>query len=214
MKLLIVDDHAIVREGLAALLQQWESGTVVLQASTGIEGLRLAEANPDLDAAFLDLNMPAQGGIEAIQAFRKRCPQLPVIVLSSSENPADVRRAIMSGALGYVPKSASPQTMLSALRLVLSGEAYVPLLMLNSPAIAEQGSQDRAALDTGTRLTDRQNDVLRHLCRGLSNKEISRALDLSEKTTKAHITAIFKSLGVVNRMQAVTAARRAGIVGE
>ena len=91
MKLLVVDDHAILREGLAALLQQFEHGADVLQASDAAEGLRLAEANPDLDVIFLDLNMPEHSGRDAIPLFAKRCPQLPLIVLSSSEDPNDVR---------------------------------------------------------------------------------------------------------------------------
>jgi two-component system nitrate/nitrite response regulator NarL len=211
MKLLVVDDHAILRHGLVALLQQFEQGAEVLQASETAEGLRLLEANPDLDVVFLDLNMPEQGGMDAIPVFVKRCPQLPVIVLSSSEDPNDVRLALKSGACGYVPKSASPKNILSALRLVLSGEIYVPPLMLD-PSPAPIGEGRRAALDAGERLTERQTEVLRQLCRGLTNKEISRALDLSEKTTKSHITAIFKVLGVVNRTQAADAARRAGLV--
>jgi two-component system, NarL family, nitrate/nitrite response regulator NarL len=211
MKLLIVDDHAILREGLVALLRQFEQDADVLQASDTIEGLRLAETNPDLDAVFLDLNLPSQGGMEVIPVFAKRCPQLPVIVLSSSEDPNDVRLALKSGAFGYVPKSASPSNILSALRLVLSGEIYVPPLMLDFGSVATDGSTP-AALELGERLTERQAEVLRHLCRGFSNREISRALDLSEKTTKSHITAIFKVLGVVNRTQAASAARRAGIV--
>ena len=213
MKLLIVDDHAILREGLVALLRQFEQGADVLQASDTTEGLRLAEANTDLDAVFLDLNLPSQGGMEVIPVFAKRCPQLPVIVLSSSEDPNDVRLALKLGAFGYVPKSASPRNILSALRLVLSGEIYVPPLMLDLSAAATDGST-RPALELGERLTERQTEVLRHLCRGLSNREISRALDLSEKTTKSHVTAIFKVLGVVNRTQAATAARRAGIVAD
>src|SRR6201996_899555 len=211
MKLLIVDDHAILREGLVALLEQFEQGADVLQASDTAEGLRLAEAHPDLDAVFLDLNMPDRNGMEAIPVFTKRCPQLPVIVLSSSEDPSDVRLALKSGAFGYVPKSASPRNILSALRLVLSGEIYVPPLMLDMAPVATEGSA-RPPSEVGERLTERQTEVLRHLCRGLSNKEISRTLDLSEKTTKSHITAIFKTLGVVNRTQAASAARRAGIV--
>ena len=209
MKLLIVDDHAILREGLVALLQQFEHGADVLQAADAAEGLRLAEANPDLDAVFLDLNMPDQGGMEIIPAFAKRYPQLPVIVLSSSENPGDVRLALKSGALGYVPKSASPRNILSALRLVLSGEIYVPPLMLDLSTV---DSSARPAHEASERLTERQTEVLQQLCRGVSNKEISRTLKLSEKTTKSHITAIFKVLGVVNRTQAAAAARRAGIV--
>jgi DNA-binding NarL/FixJ family response regulator len=211
MKLLVIDDHALLRDGLVALLRQFEQGAEVLQASETAEGLRLLEANPDLDVVFLDLNMPAQGGMEALPLFARRCPQLPVIVLSSSEDPNDVRLALKSGACGYVPKSASPKNILSALRLVLSGEIYVPPLMLDTgPAVI--GDSRRAAPDGSDRLTERQTEVLRQLCRGLTNKEISRALDLSEKTTKSHITAIFKALGVVNRTQAATAARRAGIV--
>jgi two-component system, NarL family, nitrate/nitrite response regulator NarL len=209
MKLLIVDDHAILREGLVALLQQFEHGADVLQAADAAEGLRLAEANPDLDAVFLDLNMPDQGGMEIIPAFAKRYPQLPVIVLSSSENPGDVRLALKSGALGYVPKSASPRNILSALRLVLSGEIYVPPLMLD---LSPVDSSARPAHEASERLTERQTEVLQQLCRGVSNKEISRTLKLSEKTTKSHITAIFKVLGVVNRTQAAAAARREGIV--
>ena len=211
MKLLIVDDHAILREGLVALLRQFEQGADVLQASDATEGLRLAEAHPDLDAVFLDLNMPDQGGMEVIPVFVRRCPQLPVIVLSSSEDPGDVRLALKSGAFGYVPKSASPRNILSALRLVLSGEIYVPPLMLEPRPVAVDGTA-RAVAEPGERLTERQTEVLRLLCRGLSNKEISRALELSEKTTKSHITAIFKALGVVNRTQAAAAAQRAGIV--
>jgi two-component system nitrate/nitrite response regulator NarL len=211
MKLLVVDDHAILREGLAALLQQFEHGADVLQASDAAEGLRLAEANPDLDVIFLDLNMPEHSGRDAIPLFANRCPQLPLIVLSSSEDPNDVRLALKSGACGYVPKSASPQNILSALRLVLAGEIYVPPLMLDIDRTTADESI-RAAREVGERLTERQAEVLRQLCRGLSNKEISRALDLSEKTTKSHITAIFKALGVVNRTQAASAARHAGIV--
>lgn len=211
MKLLIVDDHAILREGLVALLQQFEQGADVLQASDTTEGLRLAAAHPDLDAVFLDLNMPDQGGMEVIPVFVQRCPEVPVIVLSSSEDPDDVRLALKSGALGYVPKSASPRNILSALRLVLAGEIYVPPLMLDLAAVAADGSA-RVAPEPGERLTERQTEVLRQLCHGLSNKEISRALELSEKTTKSHITAIFKVLGVVNRTQAAAAAKRTGII--
>lgn len=209
MKLLIVDDHAILREGLVALLRQFEQGADVLQAADAAEGLRLAEAHPDLDAVFLDLNMPDQGGMEIIPVFSKRCPQLPVIVLSSSEDPSDVRLALKSGAFGYVPKSASPRNILSALQLVLSGEIYVPPLMVD---LSAGGGSTRPAHEAGKNLTERQTEVLRQLCRGISNKEISRTLKLSEKTTKSHITTIFKVLGVVNRTQAAAAARREGIV--
>jgi DNA-binding NarL/FixJ family response regulator len=213
MKLLIVDDHPVLREGLAALLRQAESGTEVLQAPDDGAGLALAEAHGDLDAVFLDLNMPGSaGGMPAIQEFGRRRPDLPVIVLSSSEDPQDIRRALALGALGYIPKSASPRTILSALQLVLSGSVYVPPVMLNAMAATASpgaGPQGPAAL---SHLTDRQVDVLKQLCRGLSNKEISRELNLSEKTVKAHITAIFRTLNVVNRLQAAAIAREAALI--
>jgi DNA-binding NarL/FixJ family response regulator len=212
MKLLIVDDHPVLREGLAALLRQAADRTEVLQASDDAAGLDLAERHPDLDAVFLDLNMPGAGGMPAIQEFGRRRPDLPVIVLSSSEDPQDIRRALALGALGYIPKSAAPRTILSALQLVLSGSVYVPPVLLDAiaPGAGQGGApQGPAAL---AQLTERQLDVLKQLCRGLSNKEISRALDLSEKTVKAHITAIFRTLNVANRLQAVAAARQASLV--
>jgi DNA-binding NarL/FixJ family response regulator len=204
MKVLIVDDHTMVRQGLAALLAQAETGTTVLQASDGDEGLDIATREAALDAVFLDLMMPG-GGIAAIRAFRDHLPLLPIIVLSSSEDPEHVRQALAAGALGYLPKSAGAQTMLSALRLVLAGEVYVPSLML-------EASSPRLGNDGAAGLTERQIAVLRELCRGASNKQIARTLNISEKTAKAHITAIFKALRVVNRLQAAAAARRSGLV--
>lgn len=208
MKLLIVDDHAIVREGVAAMLRQAELGTEVLQASDGAEGVRLAAAHADIDAVFLDLRMPGADGMSAVLEFGKCRPELPVIVLSSSEDPEDVRRALALGALGYVPKSALPQTLLSALRMVLGGDVYVPPLVLGAPepVPSSRGADSRLAA-----LTERQREVLRLLSEGLSNKEIGRTLSLSDKTVKAHITAIFRSLGVVNRTQAASAARQAAL---
>jgi two-component system nitrate/nitrite response regulator NarL len=210
MKLLIVDDHAVVREGVATLLRQLGPDTQVLQARDGNEGLACAEAETDLDAVFLDLNLPGLDGRSAIQEFGKRRPDLPVIVLSYSEDPGDVRNALAAGALGYIPKSATAQTLLSALQLVLSGNLYVPPLMLNAatPAAANPRSYGGGV----SSLSARQIDILTRICRGLSNKEISRELDLSEKTVKAHITAIFKVLNVVSRSQAAGIARQANLV--
>jgi two-component system, NarL family, nitrate/nitrite response regulator NarL len=210
MKLLIVDDHPIVREGLAAVLAQAGPDTTVLQASGGAQGLELASEHADLDAVFLDLSMPQMDGMAAIQQFGRRRPDLPVIVLSSSEDAADVRRALAAGALGYVPKSAPPRTLLSALQLVLAGDVYVPPLLLgDAPASAEAAS---GLPGVGARLTERQVDVLRLVCRGDSNKEIARKLALSDKTVKAHVTAIFRALNVVNRTQAATAAQACGLL--
>jgi two-component system, NarL family, nitrate/nitrite response regulator NarL len=211
MKYLIVDDHAVLRNGLRALLRQAEADPLVLEASDGAEGLRLARIHRDLDAVFLDLEMPGISGLSAIEEFGKQHPELPVIVLSSSEDPRDVRRALAAGALGYVPKSASSETLLAAVQFVLQGNVYVPPLMLKDPPPSATDDKTASAPEAAVRLTDRQLHVLRQLERGLSNKEIASALNLSEKTVKVHITSIFRALNVVNRTQAALMARKTGL---
>jgi two-component system nitrate/nitrite response regulator NarL len=198
VKLLIVDDHPLFRDGLAALLRQSDPETIVVPASSTEEALRIVDEQI-LDAVFMDLMMPGLSGEAAIREFVRRHPALPVIVLSSSESPQDVRRVINAGACGYIPKSATAQTVVSALRLVLSGNLYIPPLLLSASRLSEAGS---SGPDLLSRLTERQVDVLRHLRDGLTNKEISAHLGIAEKTVKVHIAAIFKTLNVVNRTQA------------
>ena len=186
MKLLIVDDHPVLREGLTALLRQAGPDTIILQAGDVPEALRLVEEHADLDVLVLDLVMPGMGGLPAIAEFGRTRPDLPVIVLSSSEDPQDVRRALAQGALGYVPKSASQHTLVLAIRLVLNGDLYVPPLILNEVADARQAQFRRRNSGAGSILTERQIDVLRRLSTGQPNKTIALELDLSEKTVKAH----------------------------
>jgi two-component system nitrate/nitrite response regulator NarL len=206
MKLLVVDDHPLFRDGLAALLRQANPDTQVFQASDGEAGMEMAQATGDLDAVFVDLMMPGLAGEAAVKEFARRRPELPVIVLSSSENPSDVKRVLSAGALGYIPKSASPQTVLSALQLVLTGNIYVPPLLARA-VDATATEQNAAAPSSLPTLTERQVEVLKQLREGHSNKEISNRLGIAEKTVKAHVAAIFKSLNVVNRTQAANAAR-------
>lgn len=212
MKLLVVDDHPVLREGLIALLRQLGPDTVVLEAGDAETALRLVAEERDLDVVILDLVMPGMNGLSALPDFGRCRPDLPVIVLSSSEEPRDARKALAQGALGYVPKSASQHTLIAAIKLVLEGEIYVPPLILN-----EMGRRGPLALSNGEAgngpiLTPRQIEVLRRLSEGQPNKTIANELDLSEKTVKAHITAIFKALNVVNRTQAAAAGREAGLI--
>jgi DNA-binding NarL/FixJ family response regulator len=210
MKFLIIDDHAVLRTGMTALLLQARPNDVVVEACDAREGLQVAGTHPDLDAVFLDLEMPGIHGIPVIEEFGRQHPQLPIIVLSSTEDPADVRRALAAGALGYIPKSMSSKNLLSALQLVLEGCVYVPPLVLND-APAENAAPAHPPAPAA-RLTERQIDVLRLIEGGLSNKEIGAALNLSEKTVKVHVTAIFRALNVLTRTQAARAAREAGLV--
>jgi DNA-binding NarL/FixJ family response regulator len=207
VKLLVVDDQAIVRQGIAALLTHDDRRTVVLEAADTAAGLALAAGHLDLDAVFLDLAMPGIGGMAAIAEFARARPDVPVIVLTASDDPANVRRAFEHGALGYVPKTASSQTLLAALRLVLSGEAFVPALLLREGAPGAV-----AALPVGGGLTTRQGEVLGCLAQGLSNKAIGRRLGISEKTVKAHMTGLLRSLGAASRAEAVSEARTRGLV--
>lgn len=212
MKLLIVDDHPVLREGLAALLAHAAPDTIVLQAGSAREALGLVEAHADIDVVVLDLVMPGMGGLSALAEFGKVRPDLPVIVLSSSEDPQDVRKALAQGALGYVPKSASQLALLSAIRLVLNGDLYVPPLILGDMVNIRQVRLQRRDGSAGSALTERQLEVLRRLSEGQPNKIIALDLDLSEKTVKAHITAIFKALNVVNRTQAASVGRDTGLI--
>lgn len=209
MKILIVDDHPIYRKGLIALLHQMEPDTALLQANEGAQALTLIAEHDDLDVVILDLMMPGMDGLRAIAQFGQLRPELPVIILSSSENPEDVRGAIAQGALGYVPKSAAEHTLLTAIRVVLNGNVYVPpfvLLPTNSAAPKIKSGSDRPVL------TDRQIEVLRKVSAGQLNKNIAVELGLSEKTVKSHITAIFRALNVMSRSQAAKAAREAGLI--
>lgn len=205
MKILIVDDHAVVLEAMALMLARLIPGAEPVTARDEGEAMRLAAARP-FDVVLLDLFMPGVGGVEALAAFRSGHPALPVIVLSSSLDPEDARRALSAGAQGYVPKSADPKTLAGAIRMVLDGDVYVPPLLLSRapPSAAEEPH--------AAELTSRQADVLRLLAGGSSNKEIGLRLGLSEKTVKVHVGAIFRRLGVTRRMHAAEWARRSSLV--
>ncbi len=204
MKLLVIDDHPVVREGLAAVLRQLPGGAEMLEAADGEQGLQQLAQHADVAGVLIDLRMAGLAGLPTLARLRAFRPQLPLIVVSASEDPADVRRAMAAGACGYVPKSAGRSTLLAAVQMVLAGERYVPPLLLQEAA---------AAPATLTGLTPRQQEVLALLCQGHANREIGLALQMHEKTVKAHVGALFKVLGVVNRTQAVEAARAAGFTG-
>jgi two-component system nitrate/nitrite response regulator NarL len=206
MKLLIVDDHPMVRAGVAAMLELSEDNGSVLTAKNVSQALELIRDHSDLDLVLLDIVMPGIDGISAMRDFGRLRPDLPVILLAASEDPDDIRRGLAAGALGYVPKSASADTLRSAIQLVLSGEIYVP------PVMVHGGAATPASKRLAIPLTERQTAVLKLLDLKLSNKSIGRELNVSERTVKAHITAIFKSFGVANRLDAVDYARRAGLV--
>ncbi|HEX5130373.1 MAG TPA: response regulator transcription factor [Usitatibacter sp.] len=218
LKVLVVDDHALIRQGLRSLLAQLagDAGPVeVLEASGYLEALQRIEADPGLDLVMLDLRMPDVSGFAALADIEDRHPDLPVVIMTGEEDPALVREAFEHGALGFIPKSSPPPVILAALRLVLSGGTYVPPQIMASPPRTVPPAPKAAAPDTALAdnlgLTPRQSDVLALLLAGKSNKVISRDLNLAEGTVKNHVAAVLKALNVDTRVQAVIAAARLGL---
>lgn len=212
MKILIGDDHLLFREGLCRLLEQMHHDTQFTEAGSFAEVAAACQHDDHFDVILLDLNMlgwPGFGGIRDIQALQ---PGTPVVVISASESLNDIRGALDHGATGYIPKSSSVKVMIGALNLVMSDGIYVPPMAIafaadvnqhrRRPAESPASAADRAGLSG---LTQRQKEVLDCLRAGKSNKQIAYELGLSEGTVKIHVTAIFKSLGVKNRTQAVIA---------
>ena len=218
LKVLVIDDHPLVQEGVSAALESLADDVTVMAARDAEQGLGLAAENPDLDLVLLDLALPGMSGFNLIGKLHERLPSLPVVVLSALEEPENVRHAINAGAMGFVPKSAATRVLLEVLQQVLEGNVTVPLALQSSgPPVSHAlpgatGETPSAAEPDVALLTLRQLEVLSRVCQGKTNKQIATELGLSEKTVKAHVTAIFKVLGVVNRTQAVLVARRVGMI--
>lgn len=204
MKILLADDHTLFREGMRLVLSRLGPDTTVVEAADHQALLELATAHPDANLALIDLGMPGADPFQALKQLLGRFPTLPVVVLSASEDPDHMRRALDLGVMGYIPKRETAEVMLHALRLVLAGGVYIPPLLVEG---MHTGSVSRGA----TPLTPRQGEVLGGMVAGKPNKEIGRELGMSEATVKAHVTAILRVLNVTNRTQAVSAAQRLGL---
>ena len=204
MKILIVDDHSLFREGLSHVLQALEESVIILEAPSCALAIQYVNENTDLDLVLLDLNMPGEDGFSALTSFTQTHPALPVVVLSGSTLRSDMQRALNSGAMGFIPKDTDSTIMLNALRLVLSGGIYMPTSMIQQQVLNHIDND-------ASILTPRQLQVLALLVQGHSNKMIASEMDLAEATVKMHITSILKSLGVSNRTQAAMAAEKMGL---
>jgi DNA-binding NarL/FixJ family response regulator len=216
VKVLLVDDHTLVRRGLAGLLVTCVKGAEVTEAGSCDEAIEVLKKTPH-EVALVDIRMPGRDGLELLREIRSEWPELPVIMLSSYDSGEYVRTALAEGAAGYLLKDTTPEDLAQAITVALSGSGNVlsPRAVRNlfegSNRPDETGVQDNPYPDAG--LTKREADVLEFLAGGSSNREISRQLFLSEKTVKAHLAAVFRKLGVTNRTQAAMAAVAMGMGG-
>jgi len=201
IRLLVVDDHPVVRGGLVALLGTVDNMQVVAEASDGAEAVRqYGKHQPDV--TLMDLRLGKMGGVEAIRQIRAQWPQARIIVLTTFDGDEDIFRAMQAGARGYLLKGMSIEELMSAIRTVHQGRVRIP------PEIAEKLAQRMG----GPQLTQREMEVLQAIVRGRSNREIGSDLSISEATVKTHINSLLGKLGVTDRTQASTAAIQRGIV--
>ncbi len=207
IKVLLVDDNALFRDGIVQILHADGRFEVVGQASDGAEGVAAAgRLRPDL--ILMDLRMPGMGGVEAIRAIRAHAPQVPIGVLTMFEGADSVESALAAGASGYVAKDATPADFCEAASSLAQGTRHV-IAIPNVPATQANGRPSGGLL---ARLTDRELEVLRALSTGASTAEIARSLGITTKTLRNHISATYHKLGIYDRAQAVILAVREGLV--
>lgn len=219
MKILLADDHALIREGLERTLSVLEEDIHFVHAEDRETVLAQLQAHPDVDVILLDLFMPGVKGFDLLSEVCDSYSNIPVIIVSGTEDPRYMRKAIDNGASGFIPKSAPTATMMSAIQLVRNGGVYIPADMMqqqsSSPRlqarVASQ-TQSNEIREAASNLTTRQQEVLSLMGRGMSNKEIARELEVSDHTIKIHVAAVLRLFNAANRTEAVVMAQNAGVI--
>jgi len=204
IRVVIADDHAVVRAGLAQLLTTFADVELVGAAANGDEAVSLS-AERDPDVVLMDLEMPVLDGIEATRRIRAAQPEVAVVVLTSFSDRERILSALDAGAAGYLLKDAEPDVLAHAIQAAARGEA--PL----DPKAARALLSARRASTPAHELSDREREVLAMVAEGLPNKLIAQQLGISEKTVKAHLTSVFRQIGVTDRTQAALWAQRHGV---
>lgn len=212
MKVLILDDHALIRDALARVLVDLVPGVTVFQAGEPRAALALVESEPGLDLVLLDLALPAMNGMQVLRTLRERHPAVAVVVVSANADRDNVRQVIDQGVSGFIPKSSSNEVLKNALRLVLGGGVYLPPEVLGLGAAPVVGMPSGQTMPADIGLTQGQAKILARMMNGESNKVICRELSLAESTVKNQITLILKALNVSSRTQAVLAVSKLGLV--
>ena len=214
MKILLVDDHALFRDGMRHIVCQLDEKVDILDAASFSEAMTIAGNNPDLDLVLLDLKMPDSKGMDTVLLFHSSHPEASLVVISGTDHRNDIEHAMNSGAMGFVSKTSAAKDMLQAVRIVLGGGIYLPpqLLQQALSSMDDSRKDGRSWRINKFGLTARQMDVLQHLANGLSNKDIALAVGLAEGTVKIHVAAIFHVLRVNNRSDAARTALNLGLV--
>jgi DNA-binding NarL/FixJ family response regulator len=209
LKILVVDDHALVREGLCQVLRGLDPDepTEVIQAADCTQAFAMAKVHSDLDLVLLDYHLPDMDGLQALAIFGDTHPELPVVLLSGSANPSVMERALANGAAGFITKSGLSEQLLGALRRILSGEIYRPS---DFSAFPDFGTSATPAPRQAPVFSPRLLEVLRLLLDGHTNHEIAELLHVGDETIKTHITTIMRSFNAKTRTQAATEAARWG----
>lgn len=215
MKILIVDDHALIREALRGVLKRLKRGAIVLEASDSRQAMETVAGHPDMGLVLLDLNLPDRDGFLTLAELRERYPAVAIVVLSAIQERAKVMKALELGAVGYIPKATRREVMASALKLIFAGGVYVPPEILGREELLHgapiPSTRDRPIVSPSEAgLSNRQLEVLALMMQGKNNKMICRALNLAEPTIKNHVTAILRALKVTNRTEAVIAVNELG----
>lgn len=211
MNVLLVDDHELFRSGLKFLLADLVENISFFEAPSCAVAVELA-AKTRFDIVLLDLNLPGVSGLDALALLRERVEEAIIVVVSAEEDREVIRQIIDAGAAGYIPKASSHAIMMAALRLVLAGGVYLPphTLTAKMPEPQDSGAEDGNQISV-KHLTERQIETLRIAMQGKANKVIARELNISEATVKAHLSSVFRALGVKNRTEAVFAAAKIGL---
>lgn len=205
MRILISDDHALFRGGLRLQLSEFRPGTEIIETAD-FDSLLTKAGEVPFDIIIADLGMPGMPWRQALEGVREKQPDCRIVILSANDDDTSVREAIRVGANGFISKRDSPEVVMAALNLVLSGGTCVPPSFVRRTGGADTSVPEQASI------TQRQQEVLRLMAEGLANKQIAYQLKLSEGTIKLHVAAILKSLGASNRTQAVATARNLGLL--
>lgn len=207
MKVLIVDAHALFRDGLSLSLEKMDAAATILQASSFTQALKILDTESKFDLIIVDLEMQDMPWTEWLEQARQKSGDARIVVVSASENVQNIRESMERGVNGYISKRADSKILTNALKLVLDGGTYIPPVMLSKNFGTGENTDCRGRI-----LTNRQFQVLGLVAKGMSNKQIAYEMGVSEATVKLHINALLRSIGATNRTQAVVNAQKMGII--